>query len=188
MKELQRATHEPRTPRDILRHYLRDLVYGANDGIITTFAVAAGVAGAQLGARTVLILGFANLLADGFPMGASNLLSIRSGEAVRAAAGLEVEEPFAMRHGIATFGAFVAAGAVPLAAYVLPMDADARFPITTALTLFTLFGVGALRTLVTERDWIRSGLEMLLLGAAAAAVAYGVGAFIARLTGGPGAG
>jgi hypothetical protein len=63
---IEDLAHEPRAPREIFRHYLRDLVSGANDGIITTFAVAAGVAGAQLGARTVLILGFANLLADGF--------------------------------------------------------------------------------------------------------------------------
>lgn len=181
---LEPDVHDPKTLRGIFRHYLRDLVYGANDGIITTFAVVAGVTGAQLAARTVIILGFANLLADGFSMGASNVLSIRSGEAARAAAGLGVEEPFATRHGTATFGAFIAAGAVPLAAYVVPMNAAARFPVATALTLLTLFAVGALRTFVTERGWLRSGLEMLLIGAGAAVVAYGVGAFIARLTGG----
>ena len=54
------------------RHYLPDLVYGANDGIITTFAVVFGVIGAALSERVILILGFANLLADGFSMGASN--------------------------------------------------------------------------------------------------------------------
>lgn len=185
---IEDLAHEPRAPRAIFRHYLRDLVYGANDGIITTFAVAAGVAGAQLGVRTVLILGFANLLADGFSMGASNVLSIRSNEAARAAEGLGVDEPFATRHGIATFGAFLAAGAVPLVAYVLPLAADDRFPVATALTLLTLFGVGALRTFVTQRGWVRSGLEMLVVGAGAAAVAYGVGALIARVTGGSGAG
>ncbi len=58
--------------------YLRDFVYGANDGIITTFAVVAGVAGANLSAAVVLILGFANLLADGFSMGMSNYLGEKS--------------------------------------------------------------------------------------------------------------
>ncbi len=56
------------------RHYLPDLVYGANDGIITTFAVVCGVVGANLSVRIILILGFANLVADGFSMGASNFL------------------------------------------------------------------------------------------------------------------
>mgnify|MGYP006201073141 CR=1 FL=1 len=86
---LQKAPmlHEPPVGTELLRHYLRELVYGANDGIITTFAVVSGVAGASLDARTVLILGAANLLADGFSMGASNYLSIRSDEAVFEAAG-----------------------------------------------------------------------------------------------------
>jgi hypothetical protein len=52
--------------------YLRDWVYGGIDGAITTFAVAAGVAGASLSPRVVLILGFANLLADGFSMAVAN--------------------------------------------------------------------------------------------------------------------
>ena len=112
--------HEPRSLSGLARHYLGDLVYGANDGIITTFAVVAGVSGASLPARTVLILGFANLVADGFSMGASNVLAIRSGQDVRTADGLEKDEPFAFRHGTATFVAFILAGAIPLAAYLFP--------------------------------------------------------------------
>ena len=41
--------------------YIRDVVYSANDGIITPFAVVAGVAGAGLSPKIILILGFANL-------------------------------------------------------------------------------------------------------------------------------
>ncbi|MGH6896758.1 MAG: VIT1/CCC1 transporter family protein [Geminicoccaceae bacterium] len=52
--------------------YLRDWVYGGIDGAITTFAIVAGVVGAELSNRVVLILGIANLVADGFSMAASN--------------------------------------------------------------------------------------------------------------------
>lgn len=52
--------------------YLRDWVYGGIDGAVTTFAIVAGVVGASLEARVVLILGLANLLADGFSMAAGN--------------------------------------------------------------------------------------------------------------------
>ena len=52
--------------------YLRDWVYGGIDGAVTTFAIVAGVIGAQLSSRVVLILGIANLVADGFSMAASN--------------------------------------------------------------------------------------------------------------------
>lgn len=58
--------------------YIRDVVYGANDGIITTFAVVAGVAGANLSSNIVLILGFSNLLADGLAMAIGNYLGTKS--------------------------------------------------------------------------------------------------------------
>ncbi len=52
--------------------YLRDWVYGGIDGAVTTFAIVAGVVGANLSSGIVLVLGVANLLADGFSMAASN--------------------------------------------------------------------------------------------------------------------
>ncbi|HYR11698.1 MAG TPA: VIT1/CCC1 transporter family protein [Longimicrobium sp.] len=176
-----RAGHEPPPGIELLRHYLRDLVYGANDGIITTFAVVSGVAGASLDARTVLILGAANLLADGFSMGASNYLSIRSDEAVRSSRGEEISEPYPLRHGVATMGAFVLAGAVPLIPYVT-VAPDARFGVAVVATLATLFVVGALRSAVTALRWWKAGLEMLAVGALAAAVSYGVGWLLAGVT------
>ncbi len=58
--------------------YLGEMVYGGLDGIITTFAVVSGVAGAQLGTPVILILGLANLLADGFSMATGAYLSVKS--------------------------------------------------------------------------------------------------------------
>lgn len=58
--------------------YLGEMVYGGLDGIITTFAVVTGVAGAQLGTSVILILGLANLLADGFSMATGAYLSTKS--------------------------------------------------------------------------------------------------------------
>lgn len=65
------AIHE-RLARDPRISYLRDWIYGGIDGVVTTFAVVAGVVGAQLPSRIVLILGLANLVADGFAMAAGN--------------------------------------------------------------------------------------------------------------------
>lgn len=58
--------------------FLKAAVYGANDGIITTFAVVAGVAGAGLSPSIVLTLGFANLIADGISMGIGDYLGEKS--------------------------------------------------------------------------------------------------------------
>src|SRR5687768_4120442 len=59
-------------------NYLRDWIYGGIDGAVTTLAVVTGVAGAQLSPWIILVLGFANLLADGFSMAASNYLGTKA--------------------------------------------------------------------------------------------------------------
>ena len=58
--------------------FLKDAVYAANDGIITTFAVVAGVVGASLDPVAILVLGFANLFADGISMAGGNYLGTKS--------------------------------------------------------------------------------------------------------------
>jgi vacuolar iron transporter family protein len=167
-----------RPPRARVGHYLPDLVYGANDGIITTFAVVSGVVGADLSRTIILILGFANLFADGISMGASNYLARRSHE-VAAERASRTE---ALRHGSATLVAFMLAGLIPLAAYLLPLSADGSFVAALALTGLALFAVGAARSLVTGLGWFRSGAEMLLVGSLAALAAYLIGGLAAAVT------
>ena len=58
--------------------YVRDFVYGGIDGAITTFAIVAGVMGAQLSHKVILALGLANLFADGFSMAASNYAGVKA--------------------------------------------------------------------------------------------------------------
>ncbi len=61
-----------------LRIYLGEIVYGGIDGSVTTFAIVAGSAGAHIDPSVVLILGFANLLADGFSMSVGNYSSTKA--------------------------------------------------------------------------------------------------------------
>jgi VIT1/CCC1 family predicted Fe2+/Mn2+ transporter len=166
------------------RHYIRDLVYGANDGLITTFAVVAGVVGGGLSARALLIVGVANLLADGLSMGVGNYLSIRSHESALAAQDRPEEEASPARHGLATLAAFVVAGVVPLVPFALGAAPGTGFVWSVAFTFAMLFTVGALRGLVTIDRWWMGGLEMLLLGLAVAIAAYGSGLLASRLVAG----
>ncbi len=75
--------------------YLKDFVYGGIDGAVTTFAVVSGVAGAGLSPAVVIVLGLANLLADGFSMAVSNFLATRADlqerEKTRAQEHLEID-------------------------------------------------------------------------------------------------
>ncbi|MGE5488592.1 MAG: VIT1/CCC1 transporter family protein [bacterium] len=58
--------------------YLADAVLGGVDGCVTTFAVVAGAVGAEFSSVVILVLGFANLFADGFSMAVSNYLRTKS--------------------------------------------------------------------------------------------------------------
>ena len=174
---------EPTTAIGMARHYIGDVIYGANDGIITTFAVVAGVTGGALSATAVLIVGAATMMADGLSMGVGNYLSIRSTESARAAEGLPEQEASPVRHAVATFLAFVFAGTVPLLPYLVPLPASASFAMSIALTLITLFAMGASRAIVTVDRWWTAGLEMLTLGIVVAAAAYGSGALLAAILG-----
>lgn len=213
--------------------YIGDFVYGANDGIITTFAVVAGATGAALSPGIIIILGLANLVADGFSMAASSFLSRTSErdfwKAQRKREEWEVKEfpeiekqeireilqkwgvakeriepatqdiikdkdrwislmmreeldlreidsASPVKHGIATFFAFVIAGFMPLLPYMFfGISPHFQFPVAVAATGISLFSVGAARTLVTTESFLKSGLEMLLVGGLASALAFTIG-------------
>jgi VIT1/CCC1 family predicted Fe2+/Mn2+ transporter len=217
------------------RHsYLRDFVYGAIDGTVTTFAVVSGVAGADLPSSVVIILGVANLAADGFSMAVSNYLALHAERQQRHSArqveldhiarhpegereevrqilsrqgfsgaeleravdiitsrvdrwvdtmlrqelGLSAESPSPWRAGLSTFVAFVAVGALPLLPFLLggtaPVIGDA-FLWSAATTGLAFFATGAVKGWVVGQRMVTSGLQTLLIGGAAAAMAYGIG-------------
>lgn len=221
--------------------YLKSIIYGGLDGTITTFAAVAGVAGAALSPGVVLILGLANLVADGLSMSIGDYLSSKSeaeyeaeerrreawevehfpegekqelreiyqarGMAPEDAAAvvdiiakdheswvdtMMVEELGILRsdesplgNAVATFLSFGVFGFLPIVAYVLalfvPALESARFPLACVLTGGTLFGLGAVKTRITGKSWLRSGLEMLSLGGIAAVAAYLIGALLGGL-------
>jgi VIT1/CCC1 family predicted Fe2+/Mn2+ transporter len=152
-----------------LKRYIADIVYGANDGIITTFTIVSGVQGAKLTSLIVIILGFVNLLADGLSMGASSYLSLRVGNAAK---GLSCGylEPFL--HGLATFLAFMVLGSIPLISYLIPGFAEHQFWISCTMTAIALFSVGSLRVFVVGKGWLQGGLEMLTIGGIVSIIAY----------------
>lgn len=221
--------------------YLKSVVYGGLDGTITTFAAVAGVAGAALSPGVVLVIGLANLVADGLSMSIGDYLSSKSEAeyeaAERAREKWEVEhfpegekrelrEIYRARgmakedaeavveiiakdkeswvdtmmieelgilpsdespvgNAVATFVSFGVFGFLPILAYVLGLFIPAlepwRFTLACLLTGATLFGLGAVKTRITGKSWLRSGAEMLLLGGVAAVAAYGIGALLGGL-------
>lgn len=159
---------------------LKAAVFGANDGIITTFAVVAGVAGAGLSAHIIIILGIANMVADAVSMGVGDYLGEKSQARLEKIEGDGYKKSGLWITGLITFFSFVTAGTLPLSPYLLhtlgvPIPLNHQFLLSIISTSFALFFVGSLRTIITKGSWFKNGLEMLAVGAIAASVAYALG-------------
>jgi VIT1/CCC1 family predicted Fe2+/Mn2+ transporter len=216
--------------------YLGDAVLGGIDGCVTTFAVVSGAIGAAFPGTVVVILGLANLVADGFSMAVSNYQGTKTAreEVARTAreerrhihlhpAGEreEIRQIFARkgfdgqvlerivdtiaadrdlwvdtmlkeehglqpqggtnptRAGLATFAAFLLAGFLPLLPFLWPWTLPAdRFASSTAIAALVFFGIGMARGSVLGKRPLRSGIETLTMGGAAAALAYVIAAVL----------
>lgn len=170
--------------------YLAQFVYGAIDGTVTTFAVVAAAAGARLDPLVIIILGFANLIADGFSMGASAYLSAKSDRDLKKSkdeAHEGGETPFG--DGFATFIAFVALGLVPLVIYIVAqvlgwhMANETLFAISCFMTGAAFMAIGIVKGQMTKTNPLKAAIETLLLGGIAAALAYFLGDVLARALG-----
>lgn len=153
---------------------LRDVVFAADDGIVTTFAIVAGSTGADLHASVPIILGLANILADGFTMGTGIYLGIKSELEMdgKDKALVKIEgKPFP--HGLVTFVSFAFFGFFPLLPFLF--DLPHKFLISGVIVAVLLFAVGLLKTIFTRKNSVRSAFEMLLIGGFSAFVAYMVG-------------
>jgi vacuolar iron transporter family protein len=239
------AEHQPRAIRKRLaarrsHSYLGDAVLGGIDGCVTTFAVVAGSVGAGFPGLVVIVLGFANLLADGFSMAVSNYLGTKSereqlekarreeeahilqipegereeirqifarkgfeGDTLERIVevitqdrqlwvntmlteelGLPLEGASPLRAGMATFGAFLLVGLIPLLPFLIPqLTLDQRFIASSVATAVAFFGIGMAKGAVVGRSSFRSGLETLLTGGGAAVLAYVIAAWLSRVYG-----
>lgn len=161
------------------RRYLPEFVYGGIDGTVTTFAVIAGVFGAALSLNVVLILGFANLFADGFSMAVSDYLSSKSEHQLEAKDDRGVIRARAFRGAMATFWSFVLFGFIPLVPFVVSPFFTASqetifiFSAVATAIVFVIIGFGRAR--VAEESVFRSITETLVIGACAAVIAFFVG-------------
>jgi vacuolar iron transporter family protein len=169
-----------------LKKNLAEFVYGSIDGTVTTFAVVAGAAGAELSSSIVLILGFANLLADGFSMATSNYLSTKAKmQLMKKDNHVHNENP--LENAIATFASFVLVGIIPLLSYVAgifsPGIHEQQFSLSVMLTILSFAIIGALGARITRTSWIESSTRTVLLGGIAASIAFFVGAFLRGLVG-----
>jgi VIT1/CCC1 family predicted Fe2+/Mn2+ transporter len=169
----------------LFKKYLPEFVYGGIDGCVTTFAVVAWSVWANLETRIILILGFANLLADGFSMSIWAYLSQKSEwEQQKLQNPNTISEKNAYSVGLATYISFLLIGFIPLTIYVANLfwtKIEHDFFWASVLTFIGFALIGFLKSLITAQNTIISVLETLFLGALAAGVAYYVGDFLEKI-------
>src|SRR6266568_1474604 len=186
--------------------YLRNVVYGFNDGLTANFGLVAGVLGAAAAPHFVLVSGLAGMIADALSMGASGYLAAKSEQEVYAheiamekeeirlmpdverALGEQVREELKIGEAHATpfkegwvTGASTAVGAlIPVAPFLL-LSGPAAAWTAFAIAMLSHFAVGAARSFFTGRGVIRSGIDMFVVGLGVAGVGYIVGDVIAKV-------
>jgi VIT1/CCC1 family predicted Fe2+/Mn2+ transporter len=161
--------------------YLGEFVYGGIDGTITTFAVVAGSVGAGLDTNVIVILGFANLLADGFAMSIGAYLSANS-ERDKNQEHTSQKSPIFV--GFSTYVSFLIMGFIPLLVYVIDLINDVTwnlFVIASVLTGLVFITIGAMKAYVTNGNYAKGIAQTLILGALAAIVAFYVGDILEQI-------
>lgn len=158
---------------------LHSVVGSANDGITTTFAVVAGALGASLSPSVILILGFANLFADGLSMSTGSYLGVKAEIEFEEGKGQNIKvgkEP--LKNALTTFVSFFIAGLVPLLPYLFGLKNS--FVISCISVVSALFVVGLLRGRYTNKNILGTGIENTLIGGMSAVLAYTVGFLVRR--------
>src|SRR5690606_10649586 len=169
-----------------IEDYLSEFVYGGIDGAVTTFAVVAGATGARFDIKVLLVLGFANLIADGFSRGVGSYLSTKPEQELMVKRGESIKnEPSPVINGTMTYIAFILVGLVPLLAYtvdlIFGLGTANLFAITSVLTALAFVGIGLLKSKVAHAPRLRSVAETLILGVIAASFAYVLGDLLERV-------
>ena len=211
---------------------VRDMIFGANDGLVSTLAFVAGVVGAITDPYIVLISGVAELFAGTISMAAGAYQSSKSeleeleresrrekvegrtpeeereelirfyqsegytrteAEAIANRIAGEKELPIPsstleelglapeelgnpVKAGVLCGVSFGLAAIVPILPFVFrSLSITGALMISIVATLASLFGVGAMKTIFSRKSWLRSGLEMMVVGASASAVTYVIG-------------
>ena len=116
-------------------------------------------------------------------MAASDYLGTKSECEAKEGTVAECEPIHIWRSAWYTFWAFAIAGLVPLVPYLFGLSDASAWRLSVAATCVGLFLVGAMRSHYTKKHFVTSGLEVLLVGGAAAVIAYLVGALLKSVVG-----
>lgn len=159
--------------------YLRNIVFGVEDSLVSTVGLLSGIAIAAVPRGTIFLTGMILIAVEAFSMGVGSLLTEASVEEFVAEKDLSAHRQIiassrSIKGGVIMFVSYYIAGFVPLLPYVF-FETAVALRISIFASLAGLFLLGALSALKFKRDFWRTGLRMMILGGFAVAVGVAVG-------------
>lgn len=152
---------------------MRNLVFGVEDGLVSTLGFVSGIASVQTSNTTLLFTGVVLIFAEAFSMAAGSFLTAESVRDLSYSRHRSHAGP--ILGALVMFIAYLAAGALVIAPYFVAWPGPA-FGLSVAISLVALFLLGVFSARVARVPAVTRGIRAVVVGG----VAIGVGIFVAR--------
>ena len=158
--------------------YLRNFVFGVEDGLVSTVGLLSGIAIAGMDARVILVTGIILIAIEAFSMAVGSFLSEYSTEEYLEKSKVSTRVP--LLDGLVMFFSYFVSGFIPLAPYIF-MPINPAFWYSICLSLVALFFLGIISAKVAKLNIVRSGFRALAVGGVAIIAGILLGKIVSAL-------
>ena len=162
--------------------FLRDIVFGVHDALLTNIGIVTGFVAALQDNRLIVIAALIDVIISAFAMAFGTYLSrtsetdyLRDQLEKKEHANLELLLANPVMAAIVMWVTYVIAGLIPLVPFLFGLPAAITVRYSIAASLIVFFFVGVFKGKVTRTNLWRGGLQFLLFGSIAATIGYGIG-------------
>lgn len=155
--------------------YLRTIIFGINDSLVSTVGFLAGISVAGVPRSTIILTGIVYALVESFSMAMGDFLSEESSEEYLKQSS--VKNRYSITAAVFMFISCVLASLIPLIPYII-FESGMALVISICLSVFALFIVGAISAKFSHLPVIWRGMRMALLGGAAIVMGVAIGIFM----------
>lgn len=153
--------------------YVRNFVFGVEDGLASTVGLLSGVAAAGMPLSAIYLTGLTLIFVEAFSMAAGSFLSEYSGEEFLRRSETGLKRPFL--DGSVMFCSYFVSGFIPLFPYLI-LQGERAFWVSVIVSLLALFLLGVTGGVLSKTGLLRGGIRMLIIGG----IAIGVGVIIGK--------
>jgi len=159
--------------------YLRNFVFGVEDGLVSTVGLLTGIAIGGVSRQTLILTGIVLVVVEAFSMAVGSFLSEASTEELDARTTSGSVTNRSVRGGVVMFVSYFVAGFVPLAPYFVVAGSSAVY-LSIALSLVALFALGVVNGWFAKGRMLWRGLRMMLVGGLAVVVGVAAALVLAQ--------